>query len=400
MWLGSFLSFCGSWVQMVAQGWLVYELTGDKTKLAMVGFINTIPVFFSAPIMGALVDTMDRRKVLVFCQFMFALSAFSLAVLCWTKHIRYEYILIAAFVNGLTGALEMPTRQSIVSRVVPLEQLHAAIPLNAMTFNLARILGPSIGGLLYWKLGATANYALNGFSYIFLIGAVLKISADLSAQQTRTEPVRDLIVEGMRYTWRERMLRTLFIMEMVLSVFALFYLNLLSAYVKDILRMDERGLGGAMTTIGLGAITGLVIISVLANRPVKARIVQGAMILVGLAVVGMSLTQNFFLASLCFMLAGAGAVAQFNTTGALFQILAPEQMRGRVISMHVWALSGIGPLSLPLFGWLAEHHGLQLTLGIGGGVVLATALGFALFDRSLGELDQRLLEIQKPASSE
>lgn len=385
---------------MVAQGWLVYELTGDKSKLALVGFINTIPVFLSAPIMGALVDTLDKRKVLIFCQIMFAMSAFSMAFMCWSGHIRYEYILIAAFMNGLTGALEMPTRQSIVSRVVPLEQLHAAIPLNAMTFNLARILGPSVGGLLYYWLGPTANYGVNGISYIFLIGAVVKIKADLSVRTKRTEPVRDLIVEGMRYTWREPMLRTLFIMEMVLSIFALFYLNLLSAYVKDVLRMDERGLGGVMTTIGLGAISGLIVISVLANRPVKAKIVQTAMIMVGLAVVGMSLTTNLFLASMCFMLAGAGAVAQFNTTGALFQILAPERMRGRVISMHVWALSGIGPLSLPFFGWMAQTRGLQPTLGIGGGVVLVTALAYAAFDKSLGELDSRLIEIQRAVPHE
>lgn len=397
MWAGAFLSFCGSWVQMVAQGWLVYELTGDKSKLALVGFVNTIPVALSAPIMGALVDTMDRRKVLVFCQCMFSLSAFFMAIMCWTGQIRYEHILCAAFVNGLTGALEMPTRQSIVSRVVPLEQLHAAIPLNAMTFNLARILGPSVGGLLYYVLGPTANYTVNGFSYIFLIGAVIKIKADISSTNKRTEPVRDLIVEGMRYTWREPMLRTLFIMEMVLSIFALFYLNLLSAYVRDVLKLDSRGLGVAMTTIGLGAITGLIVISVFANRPVKSRIVQIAMVLVGVAVVGMSLTQNLFLASLCFALAGAGAVAQFNTTGALFQILAPERMRGRVISMHVWALSGIGPLSLPLFGWLAEHHGLQFTMGIGGGIVLVTALGYAVFDKSLHQLDDRILEIQNAA---
>lgn len=395
LWLGSFLSFLGSWVQNIAQGWLVYHLTGDKAKLAMVGFASTIPVFAFTLLMGALADTLDRRKVLIVCQAVFACSALFLAAMCATGNIRYEQIIVIAFINGLASALEMTTRQSIMGRVVPLELVPTALPLQAMTFNLARIIGPAVGGYLAHLFHPQMNYFVNGLSYLALIFAVMSLNADLSPARNHVEPVRDLIMEGIRYTWRNRFLRKLFLLELVLSVFALFYISLLPAYIKDTLHADERGFGGALSSIGIGAVLSLFLLAVFSHKPYKARIVQCAMLLVGLSVVGLALTRSALVASICLTFAGMGSVAQFNTTGALFQLLSPEALRGRVVSMHVWALSGIGPLSLPFFGGLAEIKGLPFTFLLGGGIVVAVSLGSLLFGRTLRDLDGEIARTQR-----
>ncbi|MCE9559875.1 MAG: MFS transporter [Armatimonadetes bacterium] len=374
LWLGSFLSFIGSRVQDIAQGWLVYDMTKDPWKLAMIGFYGTIPVFLTAPFMGALVDSLNRRKVLIFCQCVFAVSALSLAFLLHTGRLRYEHIVVVAVVNGLSSSLEMPTRQSLVSSVVPLDRIHAAVPLNAMTFNLARVLGPSLGAMLLALFGPVSCYTFNGISYLCLIFAVLAIRADLTSTTKNTEPMIDLMVEGMRYTWHEKRLKMLFLMEMTVSICALFYLNLMPAIAKDMFHLAEKGLGAMMSTIGVGAITGLVMVSILSNKPYRSHIVRYAMASIGLSLFVLSLTPPTPIAFLCLGVAGASSVAQLNSTNSLFQTLAPERLRGRVLAMHIWALSGIGPLGLPLIGYLAQQYGVDVTLRGGATVVLIGAL--------------------------
>jgi MFS family permease len=387
LWIGSFFSFFGSWIQNVAQGWLVYELTGDKAKLAMVGFFATIPVAILGPFMGAFADKLNKRRVLIICQTIFGVSALSLAIITYLGVVRYEHILLIALINGVASSVEMPTRQSVVSRVVPREQIHAAVPLNAMTFNMARILGPALGGWLLHLFGAFACYLFNGLSYLALIIAVLAIRSDMKATPGEAQPIKDLLLEGMRYTWKDIRLRMLFLMEMTVSIFALFYLNLMPAIVKDVLKLDERGLGTAMSSIGFGAMIGLVTVSILSPKPYKSHIIGTAMFVIGIALVIMANTTVTWISMFAFGLAGASAVAQFNTTNALFQTIAPERLRGRVLAMHVWALSGLGPLSLPLFGNLAQHWGIRETLNLGAACVLIAAVIAFLLRGNLAGVD-------------
>ena len=366
LWLGAFLSFVGSWVQITAQGWLVYEITGDRAKLAMVSFAAMLPMAILGPFAGTLTDTRNRRSILVWCQAIYACSALFLAAAAHWHFVQYWHILAVALVNGFVNCAETPTRQSLVSTIVPTADLAAAVPINAMTFNLARVIGPAIGGLLLGHFGAEACYLLNSFSFAALIFAVLAIRADISAISARTEPMLDLVREGMRYTWMDLRLRTLFLMEATTAMFGLIYLPMMPAIAKDMLHLDERGLGWAMTSVGVGGMLGLLSLMVLADKPYKARIAIISMTLFAVGLVTLSVVRIPWVAFLCLGVTGMCAIMQFNTTNTLFQLLSTDALRGRVLAMHVWALSGFSPFTIPLFGLLAQHAGVAVAIGLGG----------------------------------
>lgn len=379
LWTGAFLSFTGSWVQNVAQGWLVYELTGDEAKLAFVTFVAMAPVSLFGPFAGALSDTFNKRKVLVFTQSVFGLCALYLMAATHFGFVEYWQILVVSAIVGCMGCLEMPTRQSVISRVVPAEEIPLAVPFNAMTFNFARIVGPAIGGGLLAAFGPEACYGLNGISYLALIIAVLTIRSDLTAGTREPQPMKDLLFEGMLYTFRDVRLRMLFILEGMVSVFGLFYIALMAAFAKDMLGLDKTGLGWAMTSIGIGAFSGLVLMVATSERPIKALVVKGSMTIMGLGLSALAFARTGAVAFPLLAVVGAAAIMQFNTTNTLFQMLSPERLRGRVLAMHIWALAGLSPFGILFFGWLAKATSLPMTLHVGGACVLAGAV-FAWFN--------------------
>lgn len=389
MWSGSFLSFTGSWVQSIAQGWLVYEITHDEAKLAFVTFCAMAPVSVFGPFAGALSDTFNKRKVLVFTQSVFGLCAIFLMVATWPRpgaplgFVQYWHVLVVSVIVGLMACLEMPTRQSVISRVVPAEELTMAVPFNAMTFNFARVVGPAIGGILLSAFGPRACYGVNGVSYLALILAALAIRADLGAGTREPQPIKDLLFEGMLYTFRDLRLRTLFVMESIVSIFGLFYISLMPAIAKDMLGLDEKGLGLSMTFIGVGAFSGLVLMVMTSHRPVKALVVRVSMVLIGLGLSSLAFARSGPAAFPILALIGMAAIMQFNTTNTLFQLLSPDRLRGRVLAMHIWALSGLSPFGILFFGWLAHRTSLELALHVGGGCVLAGAIWGWLFRRGL-----------------
>lgn len=374
LWVGAFFSFVGSWIQNVAQGYLVYEMTGDKAKLAFVMFVNSVPSALLGPFAGAVTDTLNRRRILVVAQICLGVSACVLAAGVHFGWLQYWHVLAAALFTGLVNCVETPTRQSIISAIVPPEDLAAAVPINAMTFNLARVLGPAIGGILLAHYGAKACFFVNGLSYLALVYGVVAIRSDISSTIKRVEPIRDVVMEGMLYTWREIRLRTLFLMEITLSMFGLIYIPLMPAIAKDMLGLKEAGLGAAMTWIGVGAMIGLITLMVTADKPIKSTLARVSMTSFALSLLGLTFCSKLAVAAPFFVLMGISAIMQFNITNTLFQLLSPPKLRGRVIAMHVWALSGFSTITNPVFGWIANHQGLRFTLQVGAVCVLAGAI--------------------------
>ncbi|MBX3120259.1 MAG: MFS transporter [Fimbriimonadaceae bacterium] len=374
LWTGAFLSFMGSWIQNVAQGWLVYELTGQESMLALVTFFQSVPVSVLGPAAGAISDMFDKRKILIACQLIYSFSAIYLAFATNYGFVQYWHILAIALINGLTSTLEMPTRQSIVSRTVPPEDLSSAIPLQAMTFNTARLIGPSIGGLLLAKFGPSMCYGINGISYLALIFGVLAIRADLHASPREPQPIRDLVTEGMHFTWRDRKLRTLFIMEAIVSSFGLFYIAQMPAIAKKMLHLDEQGLGHCYTMVGVGAVVGLFVVSLFGDRFGRAMMVRVAMTSFAVGLLVMALARSPLVAFPAFAILGFSAIMQFNITNTLFQIIAPDRLRGRVLAMHLWALSGMSPFGTLVLGYVAQVVSIPVAFVIAGTVVLGGAV--------------------------
>jgi MFS family permease len=381
LWAGAFLSFCGSWVQNVAQGWLVFQLTGSEQKLALVNFFWALPVALFGIGAGTLTDSFHKKRVLVFCQLGLAANALFLAWAVHIQSIRYEQILLVSFLNGCIACIEMPTRQSMVSEVVPTEDLSSAIPLNAMTFNIARIIGPWFGAILLAKAGPQACYLFNGLSFSALILAVLAIRYSYPGRPVRENTLTDLVLEGARYTFQNPKLKRLFTMESIVSFFGLAYLPLLPAIAERQLGLDKVGLGHCYSAIGIGAMTSLALLTLTASATDKYKIVWGSMLLFGLSLSALGWVREPWFAYLLLFFLGLSTLAQFNVTNTLFQMLAPEKLRGRVLAMHIWALNGIGPFGLLLFGWLANQQTLadrvrlgipsvSLSVAVQGGLVL------------------------------
>jgi MFS family permease len=367
LWLGAFLSFIGSWVQNVGQGVLIYNMTGSKERLALVSFLSMVPVTILGPFAGSYVDKMNKRALLVWSQILLACSAFLIAYLTWTKQIRVEHLFGVAVFNGIISCFEMPVRQATISSVVPKEDLPIAIPFQGFTFNLARVFGPALAALLLSRFHVEVCYLVNGISFVALIFAALAVRSDLSAKA-------DLIVEGFRYTWRDKRLKMLFLLETGISFFALFYLAQMPAIAREMLHLGNEGVGIVTTAVGIGAVLALIITSKTSDLPVKGLLVRISVTTAALGLLLLSFVSNIWIAFPILVFLGMSNVTIFNTCNSLFQLIAPERLRGRVISMHIWALSGIGPLGIYPFGLLAEHYGLPFALRVAAILTVIVAL--------------------------
>lgn len=374
LWSGAFLSFIGSWIQTVAQGYLVYQLTGSETALALVAFARSLPYFFMGPLPGVFVDSFNKKTLLVVTQLLLSLSSLFLFAANHYGFIQYWHIVVCALVVGFTGAFEVPTRQSAVGKVVPPEDLGAAIPLNALTFNLARLLGPAIGGIVLAKVGVDACYLLDGLSYLALIFAALAIRADLRAEKKEPQPIKDLVLEGARYTFREPSLRTLFILELIVSLCGIFYISLIPAIAEKMLHL-EKNLGFCYIAMAVGTVSSLLIIAGTAESGKRALVLRCDMTLMAVGLFALSFTHTRATAFILFAILGFCGVAHFNITNTMFQLLSPYALRGRVLSMHVWALSGLGPFGTMFFGWLADKTSLAVSLQAGAACMMVGAIG-------------------------
>ena len=383
LWIGAFVSFTGGQVSNLAQGYFVYRLTHDEAKLALIPFVWSIPIFFFGLFAGSFADRFDKRRILVTTQLLFGFNALFMAAATYFEFVRYWHIIVVAVLNGLIACVEMPTRQSVTSRVVPVEDLAAAVPVNAMTFNAARIAGQAIGGFLLSVLGVFGCYLADGISYLALVFSIRTIKADLSPANRTTGPLRDLIMEGALYAARDERLRTLWILEAVTALFGLSYAPLLPAYALDVLAhgnasSNVRIYALAGVSIGVGAFAGLLLVTHLAHSRRKGWLIRSSIGMIALGLLGLAFTTTPWIAYPLFAMAGAGGIMQLNTTNALFQTLAPERLHGRVLAMHVWTLNGLSPFGVLMLGNIARATKGHAGVPLGGGVPFAFLLGGVL----------------------
>ncbi|RYG42103.1 MFS transporter, partial [bacterium] len=325
----------------------------------------------------------------VITQLLFGVNSLYMAAATYFGFVQYWQIIVIAVLNGLVACVEMPTRQSVTSRVVPMEDLAAAVPVNAMTFNVARIAGQAIGGLLLSVLGVFGCYLADGISYLALIFSIRTIRADLSPPKRAQGSLRDLVTEGALYAWRDVRLRTLFFLELATALFGLSYAPLLPAYALDILAHGNAKANVHIYTlagvsIGVGAFAGLLLITQLAHSRRKGWLIRGSIALIAVGLLGLAFTDRPWVAYPLFAMAGAGGIMQLNTTNALFQTLAPERLHGRVLAMHVWALNGLSPFGVLMLGNIARSTKSNAAFPLHGGVPFAFLLGGALMTALLG----------------
>jgi MFS family permease len=373
-WSGNFVSNIGSWMQNVAQGWLVLQLTNSPFWLGLVGFAQQMPALVFSLLGGVIADRASRRNLLLVTQTTMMLLALLLAVLTGLHWITVRQIVIIAVFAGITMALNAPTYQAALRDLVPREETLNAIALNSIQFNMSRVLGPSLAGFTITGMSIAACFYLNALSYVPLLFVITRVAFPVR-QSRETHPIRRELAEGFGYVREHHAILVLVILVAMVGMFGLPYLVMMPAFARDVLHVGARGLGYLMTSAGAGALLGGIYLAMLKSHRRRGPVVLGAALAFFAAILLFCLSRQPLLSALLLGVVGGTMVASVATVNSLIQTLVPDAIRGRVLSMHTMAYLGFTPLGSLLVGALAEHWGTPTALALSSGFALvATAV--------------------------
>lgn len=388
---GQLISLIGTWMQSVAQSWLVYRLTNSATLLGFVGFCSQIPVLLLAPIGGALADRLDKRKVLIFTQTSAMILAFILSALTLTGSIKTWYIFLIAAMLGIINAFDIPTRQSFIVEMVGKDDLMNAIALNSSMFNGARIVGPAIAGFLVSTIGEGWCFFANGVSYIAVIAGLIMMRTNTRNLTTaRRENALSEITEGFRYAISTTPVRALLLLLGLVSLMGMPYAVLMPIIADQILHRGARGLGILMGAAGLGALIGALSLAMRKELRGLGRWIMIASLSFGISLILFALSRSFWLSVVLLIPVGFSMMVQMAASNTLIQTMTPDNLRGRVMAIYSMMFMGLAPFGSLLAGTLANHLGAPETIVIGG---ICCIVGAVIFGYQLPALREEAREI-------
>lgn len=376
---GQAISLMGTWMQNVAQGWLVYEMTGSKFALGAISFAASLPTLFFMLPAGALADRFPRRRLMLITQTVMMACALLLAALAATGILRIWHVGTLAFVAGVANSFDAPARQSLaVEMVEDRRDLMNAIAMNSLMFNMARVAGPAIAGLVLAAVGPALCFALNGLSFLAVLAALLVMRLPPIAHRPQSEPLATQVAVGLRYIWRSKPIRTIILLVGVSSLFGLSYTTLMPVYAADVLRVGETGLGWLSTAVGVGALAGSLTLVSAGHLRRQGLLLTAGSILFPVALLVFALSRSLLFSMACLAVAGFGWVTQNATSNTLVQTLVTDELRGRVMGAYTLMFFGVSPFGSLLAGSLAQALGPTAAVLTGAGVTLAFAVGLLL----------------------
>jgi len=377
---GQILSLAGTWMQAVAQGWLVYELTGSKLALGTISFAGSIPTLLLMLPAGVIADRVPKRKLLIWSQMGAMFSAFALAALSLSGVLQVWHIAVLAFFLGVVNSFDAPARMALTPELVEdRRDLQNAIALGSMMFNLARIIGPAIGGLVLAQLGASWCFVFNGVSFFAVLLALLtlRLPRDVG-NQDRTRRMTAELGKGLRYIWRSPVTRTLIILIGITNLFGFSYAVLLPAYAADVLKVGEAGYGYMNAAVGVGALIGSLAVASLSRSRYRGWHLTLGSFMFPLSLILFSTVRSFPLALAALALVGLGFVTQSTNANTMVQTLAPDHLRGRVMAVYSFMFFGTSPFGSLLSGAVAQAWGPVLAIIAGASACLICAAGVFL----------------------
>jgi len=371
---GQLVSLVGTWMQNVAQAWLVYELTRSPFKLGVVSFCAGVPVLAFSLWAGVVADRMPKRRLLLLTQTAMMSLALILAADMFLGTIQWWHVAVLAFLLGTANAFDAPARQAFVVEMVGRRELMNAIALNSAMFNSARIIGPALAGVTLAAVGTAWCFVLNGVSFLAVIAglALMDVPPYVGASSSES-PIRQ-IREGIRYIWHHPTVRPLIMLVAVSNMFALGYVALLPAFAQDVLHAGTVGYGFMSTAIGVGALSGALVIASLGNYQRKGLVLTVGNLLFPVMVIALSLSKSFHLTLGFLVVAGLGFMTQNATANTLVQATVPDRLRGRVMSVYMMVFLGFFPIGSLIAGMVAERFGVQVGVAFGGVVALTYSL--------------------------
>ncbi len=387
-WAGAFLSSMGFWIQNVGQGWQVLQLTNSALLLGLVAFAATLPNIIFSLVGGVVADRLDRRRLLIWTQVIYMLTALLLGIFTTLKIINVWYILAVALINGVVSTVGLPAWQTFVGDLVPVDQLKQGIALNSTQFNLSRVIGPAVGGLSVGLLGIAGSYYLNALSYVAVIIPLVFIRPQLHARQQEQQQ-RETLWQGLRvgleHARQRPVLQILLALQLVTGFLVFPYLTLLPIFADSIFRVGATGLGLLNSAAGIGALVGSLVLVVFSQRIQDGtRFLLIVSALAGIACLAFALVNDLVLALPILALLGATSVLSTTMTNTTVQTMVPESVRARVLSLWILIAFGLAPFGNLCAGWIAQSAGAAWTLGVGGAacmlgtIIIALVLSFAL----------------------
>ncbi len=370
---------------MVAQGWLVYQLTGSPFFLGLIGLARAVPVFIFALVGGAVADKYDRRAIMGVANGAVCLLALALGLLTITGLVTVWHVVVIAFLMGTAFSFEMPSRNSLISHIVGPKDVVSAVGLNSVAFNTAQVFGPALAAVLIVQIGEGNVFLINSAGYVTVVVAALMLRPTPRAGSGGGGLLSN-IVEGLRYVRRTPELLALVSLAALISFFARPYLHLLPAFADDVLRVGAAGLGALNSASGLGALVGALVVAVGGSRR------RGIMIPATAAGFGAVLVIFGFSASYVLSLAAALALGFLSSytgisSNTVLQTRSDSRMRGRVLSLHGVTMMGVVPLGVMLEGALGSLLGVQLVTALGGALTALAAIGVLILVPRLRRLD-------------
>lgn len=391
-WAGAFLSNTGTWMQAVAQSWLVYDLTKSPFWLGVDAFMSTAPGLALTLLAGVFADLVDRRRLLLFTQIGAGLSAFVLAVLIVTGVVHVWMILVLSFVTGCCFAVAGPSYQAITIDLVGREDLANAIALNSTQFQFSRVVGPSLAGVALKVLGLAGCFFANAISFVAVIIALMMVRFDEKKVNAPAHSVKDAravlrdLVEGLRYVRRRRRVFMLLLISGMTSLFGAPYFSMIPVYARDVFHMDESGNALLMGFSGAGAFVGALALAYLGDFRHKGWSVLCGSFAFAACVVGFAYSTRLAVSLVFLFLMGAAIVSCVAVINTLLQKLVTDEMRGRVMSMFILSFIGTMPIGNLIAGAAAERFGPQPTLAAGGVIIAAFITFVTLRYKRLREL--------------
>ena len=385
MWIGACTSSIGTWMQIVAQGWLIYRLSHSPRLLGLDQFLAGIPIFLFTLIGGVVADRIERRKILLMSQYVQMASAGALTILVMLGVVHVWQILCLSFVSGFAQAFGGPAYQALIPSLVDREDMPNAIALNSIQFNLAVTVGPALAGITLARLGEKWCFGLNALSFLAPIVSLLMISTRFLPEKSK-ESMFFSLKEGFKFIWRHGAMVGLIIMAFLMTFLSMPMRTYIPVFVKDIFHRGPETYGNLLSLMGVGSICGSLAVASAGNISKKGRFALIMLICLGAGIAAFSLSKRLPVSYAVLLLVGASMMAVFATVTSLVQLITTNEMRGRVMSVYNFAFRGGMPLGNLATGWLVPKYTAPLVLSVNGFLLILVALYFLTVQRRVAAL--------------
>ena len=373
--LGQGISLIGTWMQAVALGWLVLEITNSPFAVGLTQAFRSLGVLLFTVYAGVIVDRVDKRRLIVWTQALQMLEALALAALVWTGRVTTSQVLVLALLFGIVNAFDIPARQAFIAELVGKEDLMNAIALNSSMFNAARIVGPAVAGVLIGVAGVGMCFFLNGVSYVAVIAGLLAMRLPPFVTRPMPPSAWEGVRQAVAFIRGDTRVWVLVVLVAVFSVFGFPFLVLMPVVARDVLHTDARGYGLLMAAVGIGAMLGALGLALRGARVRKGPVLLEGGAAFGVLLVLFAAVRSVGVALALLALVGCAMIVTTALANTMLQTLVPDELRGRVMAFYAFVFVGMAPLGAFQAGLVAEHTGAPVAIALGGaGCLIAVAL--------------------------